>query len=488
MPFLFPILFPVSWVALLPLLWLVQRVSVRQAFLFGLLVGGVTNLLGFYWLNYTIRVFGGFPVGLSEIVWLGFAIYAALPVALFALLVRFYGLGPLGLFPAIFWVTLEFWFPLLFPWHLANSQSNFLTLIQSADLIGPYGTSFVLVWVNTVLYQIAECILVSKDGKRIPMPETAIVVAVFVGLLGYGHYRLSVVSTDMDAAPAMTVAAVQGNINIRTKGNVTFLESNLASYKDLTSKIQGAQLVIWPESAVESWVPDNMKQLPPELPLPLPSGVSFLIFGVRSLLKDSAASKTKVFNSAFLVDREGRVVSRYHKQVLLAFGEYIPLTSVLSLLPGMPPIGEGFSRGDGPRTLDLSPTIRLAPLICYEDLMPWLSRRFVAASHANLLVNLTNDGWFGNTVAPWQHVRLAQWRAIETRRSLVRATNTGVTTVINPRGEILETLPVFSTGVLKAKVPLMRGKTFYVRFGDWFTWIATAALLSTVIIRRFVHH
>ena len=487
-PFLFPILFPVSWVALIPLLWLVQRVSVRQAFLFGLLVGGVTNLLGFYWLNYTIRVFGGFPHGLSEIVWLAFAIYSALPVALFSLLVRFYGLGPLGLFPAIFWVTIEFWFPLLFPWHLANSQSNFLTLIQSADLIGPYGTSFVLVWVNTVLYQIADGTLVPKGRKRIPMPETALVVAVLVGLLGYGHFRLSAISMEMDAAPAMTVAAVQGNINIRTKGNITYLESNLASYKDLTSKVQGAQLVIWPESAVESWVPDNMKQLPPELPLPLPPGVSFLIFGVRSLLKDSAVSKTRVFNSAFLVDREGHVVSRYRKQILLAFGEYIPLTSVLSLLPGMPPIGEGFSRGDGPRTLDLSPTIRVAPLICYEDLMPWLSRRFVAASDANLLVNLTNDGWFGNTAAPWQHARLAQWRAIETRRSLVRATNTGVTTVINPRGEILETLPVFSTGVLNAKVPLMTGKTFYVRFGDWFTWIATAASLSIVIIRRFVHH
>lgn len=487
-PFLFPILFPVSWVSLIPLLWLVQRASVRQAFLFGLLAGGVMNLLGFHWLNYTIRVFGGFPHGLSEIIWLGFAAYSALPVALFSLLVRFYGLGPLGLFPALFWVTIEFWFPLLFPWYLANSQSYFLPLIQSADLIGPYGTSFVLVWVNTVLYQIAEGTFVPKGRKRIPMPETVMVGAVLVGLLVYGHFKLSAVSKEMNAAPTLTVAAVQGNINIRTKGNLTYLESNLASYKDLTSKVQGAQLVIWPESAVESWVPENLKQLPPELPLPLPSGVSFLIFGVRSLLNDSAASKTKVFNSAFLVDREGHVVSRYHKQVLLAFGEYIPLASVLSLIPGMPPIGEGFSRGDGARTLDLSPTIRLAPLICYEDLMPWLSRRFVAATNANLLVNLTNDGWFGNTVAPWQHARLAQWRAIETRRSLVRATNTGVTTVINPRGEILETLPVFSTGVLNAKVPLMSGKTFYVRFGDWFTWIVTAASLSIVIIHRFVHH
>ncbi len=487
-PFLFPVLFPVTWVSLIPLLWLLQRVSVRQALLFGLGVGGVMNLLGFYWLNYTIRVFGGFPHGLSEIIWLGFAVYAALPVALFSLLVRFYGLGPLGLFPALFWVTIEFWFPLLFPWHLANSQSYFLTLIQSADLIGPYGTSFVLVWVNSVLYQIGEGVFVSKSRKRIPVTETTIVGAVLAGFLVYGHARLAAVSTEMEAAPAITVAAVQGNISIRTKGNLTYLQSNLASYKDLTSKIQGAQLVVWPESAVEAWVPQNMKRLPPQLPLPLPPGVSFLIFGVRSLERDAATSKTKVFNSAFLVDREGQVVSRYHKQTLLAFGEYVPLTSVLSLLPGMPPIGQGFSRGDGPRTLDLSSTIRLAPLICYEDLMPWLSRRFVAASHANLLVNLTNDGWFGNTVAPWQHARLSQWRAIETRRSLVRATNTGVTTVINPRGEILESLPVYSTGVLNVKVPLMKSKTFYVRFGDWFTWVATAASLSIVIIRQLFHH
>ncbi len=188
------------------------------------------------------------------------------------------------------------------------------------------------------------------------------------------------------------------------------------------------------------------------------------------------------------MDVEGQVLSRYHKQVLLAFGEYIPFTSVLSLVPGVPPIGEGFSRGEGPRTLDLSPTIRLASLICYEDLMPWLSRRFVAGSHANLLVNLTNDGWFGDTVAPWQHARLAQWRAIETRRSLVRATNTGVTSVINPRGEMVDALPVYSTGVLNAKVPLMTTKTFYVRFGDWFIWILTATALSVPLIRKFIHH
>jgi apolipoprotein N-acyltransferase len=113
--------------------------------------------------------------------------------------------------------------------------------------------------------------------------------------------------------------------------------------------------------------------------------------------------------------------------------------------------------------------------------MPSLTRRFVAAKGANLLINLTNDAWFGDTVAPWQHTRLAQWRAIETRRYLVRVTNTGVTSVIDPTGKVLSTLPTFSPGVLTAKVRLLDDQTIYTRFGDWFAWLATAVSLVIVV-------
>ena len=116
--------------------------------------------------------------------------------------------------------------------------------------------------------------------------------------------------------------------------------------------------------------------------------------------------------------------------------------------------------------------------------MPGLARRFVAEKGANLLVNLTNDAWFGDTVAPRQHARLAQWRAIETRRYLLRVTNTGLTSLINPKGEILETLPLFSSGVLKARVALLKGETPYVRLGDWFAWLSTLAALTIALWRR----
>jgi len=488
LPFLFPVLFPLSWVSLVPLLWLIDRVPLRQAFLFGWLAGAVTNLVGFYWLNYTIGVFGGFPHGLIELIFLGFIAYGGLPVALFALITRFHGTGPLGLFPALAWVAIEFWFPQLFPWHLANSQAYFLPLIQWADLVGPYGTSFLLVWINTVLYKVAETSLrpqaVQKEPKP-PMRELASVGALLVCVLVYGAVKLGTVAREIQRAPSLRVAAVQGNIDIRTKGDFTYLESNLETYKKLTAGIERADLIIWPESAVEAWMPEDLRRLPPEIMPVLPDGTSFFLFGVRSVRESLDVPTPTVFNSAYLVDRQGEVSGRYHKQVLLAFGEFIPVVSILSKLPGMPPIGKGFTPGEGPRTLDLSPTVKLATLICYEDLMPWVSRRFVGAAQANLLINLTNDAWFGRTVAPWQHVNLARWRAIETRRALVRATNAGLTSVISPTGEILSTIPPFSTGVLTAEVPLLHGETPYVRFGDWFSWIVTASLLCFLVVRQF---
>ena len=117
--------------------------------------------------------------------------------------------------------------------------------------------------------------------------------------------------------------------------------------------------------------------------------------------------------------------------------------------------------------------------------MPELSRRFVRHERANLLVNLTNDAWYGRTVAPWQHARLARWRAIETRRTLVRATNTGVTTVIDPAGRMSAPLPLFAEGVLRATVPLMEMETVYLRYGDWFAWLMTLITVAAVAGRGF---
>lgn len=477
LPFLSPVLFPLVWICFIPLLCAIGRAeSLRQAALCGWLMGGISNLVGFYWLVYTISVFGGFSYGVSVLIFFLFAALEGLQIAILALLVRWVGLGPLNLFPAIFWVALEFWFPLLFPWYLANTQSHFLTLIQSADLVGPYGTSFLIMWFNATIYNL----LVSQDQRaKSSLAPVALVGLFIIAALLYGHLRLKTVTSEMSVAPKLTVTAVQGNIDIQFKWDPKRLKQNLDAYLELTKKAQATTLIVWPETAVEEWLPEETHKLPSEFVPQLNSAKSYFIFGVRSFRGVPTGRDFTAFNSAFLTDARGRVLSRYHKQVLLAFGEYVPFSGVLAKLPGVPPL-DGLTAGNGPSTLDLSGEIKIASLICYEDLMPQLSRRFVAETNANLLVNMTNDAWYGKTVAPWQHAWLAQWRAIETRRTLVRVTNTGLTTVINAKGEMIETLPTFVPGLVTTEAAILDGKSPYVRFGDWFAWGASLASITII--------
>lgn len=480
-PFLWPPLFPLTWFAFVPFLFALDRSSSsRHSIGLGFCLGAITIAIGFHWIVYTIHVFGGVNYPLALVGFALFCLYSAMPFALFALLIRLCGTGPLGLWPPVFWVTGEFWFPNLFPWYLASSQSWFTPLLQSADMVGLYATSFLLVWFNTVLFTTARTL---ARGRIVELPAwaAAAVCATLAATLVYGHVRLGQVSAIMKAAPRLRVAAVQGNIGIARKDDARYLRTNLEAYHALSNTAPEADLLIWPESALESWVPEGAARLPDDL---LPPEHPPMIVGTMSFRREPGG--TRSFNSAFLVDRSGRVLGRYHKQILLAFGEYIPFAGLLGNLPGMPPIGEGFTPGDLNDTFDIAGA-KIAPLICYEDLMPRLSRGFVENGSANLLVNLTNDAWYGKSAAPWEHARLAQWRAIETRRAMVRATNTGLTTVIAPTGKIEAFLPIFTEGVLETSVPLLEIETPYVRGGDWFVFLVTGVALLA-LARRAVFH
>jgi apolipoprotein N-acyltransferase len=466
-PFLLPSLFALAWVAFVPLFFVIHEAqSLRRAVLFGWLTGFFTHLIGFHWLAYTISIFGEFSYPVSGLVFLIYGALQGLQMALFALLLKRFGFGPFHLFPALFWVVIEFWFPLLFPWYLANSQVGFLSFIQTADLVGPYGASGLLMWSNTI---IAGALFKKERGSKLSWTSAALFIACFVGSLAYGFMRLNQIAAQMNKAPKLAVAAVQGNIEVGMKWDPRRMKTNLEAQMELNREINGVQVVVWPESAIEEWLPENLPALAPRLVESLALKGSYFIFGARSFRGNVGGPDFKAFNTAFLTDANGRVLSHYDKQVLLAFGEYLPFAGILSKLPAMP-FAEGFTPGDGPHIFDLPGGYRIAPLICYEDLMPELSRGFVKDTQANLLVNITNDAWYGRSVAPWQHARLAQWRAIETRRSLLRVTNTGVTSLINAEGEMVKSLPIFTPAVLKTEVDILEGETLYVRFGDWFAW------------------
>jgi len=477
-PFLEPRFFPLAWIAFLPLFWVLNKAqTLGRAFFYGWLMGFVAHLTGFHWLVYTISAFGEFPYAISLVVFIIYAALQAVQMAIFALLVWRIGFGPLQIFPAVFWIPLEFLFPLLFPWHVANSQVFFSWFVQTADLVGPYGASFIILWVNGAFYQAAFGGKGERSAKILPAAYAGLAV---VASVAYGIQRLDSVTEEMAGARKLSAAAVQGNVDIDLKWDPLRAKSNLEKHRRLTNELDAAPLVIWPESAIEEWVPEELPQLPTEIMPLFKSERTFFIFGAKSFRGKLGAPGMKAFNTAFLVDAKGRVLSRYHKQVLLAFGEYLPFSRILSLLPAMP-FADGFTAGPGPVVFHLPGGVRIAPLICYEDLMPELSRKFVSEMRANILVNLTNDAWYGKSVGPWQHLRLAQSRAIETRRSLLRVTNTGVTSLVNAKGELVQSLPLFTAAVMWADVEILNGETYYVRFGDWFAWGLTAIAIGVLL-------
>jgi len=468
-----------AWVAFVPLCRAIDKQeSLRGTGVLGWLVGFLANLFGFHWLVYTISVFGGFPYLVSVVLFILYSAMQGVQMALFALLLKRFGYGPLFLFPVVFWVAIEFWFPFLFPWHLANSQSSLISFIQTADLVGAYGASFLVMWCNVIL---ARALAAKNEGSTLPWVPALICAIGVIGSLAYGLLRLNRVAVEIKAAPKLSIAAVQGNIPVGMKWDPKQMKANLEAHVKLTRDIAGAQLVIWPESAIEEWLPESLPQLPKEFIDLLELKGAHFIFGARSFSGTFAGPNFKAFNTAFLTDTQGRMLGRYHKQVLLAFGEYLPFSSILSKLPAMP-FADGFTAGDGPSTLDLPGGGKIAPLICYEDLMPELSREFIRQRQANLLVNITNDAWYGHSVALWQHAQLAQLRAIETRRTLLRVTNTGATTVIDATGATIQSLPTFTGAVMSSNVELLEEETFYVRFGDWFAWGISFISLIVVLM------
>ncbi len=477
-PFLEPRLFPLAWLAFVPLFWALRRASTwRQAVLCGWAMGIAAHLIGFYWLVYTISAFGGFPYAVSVVVFVIYAALQAIQIAIFALCLRAAGPGPLCLFAPVFWVAGEFCFPLLFPWHVANSQVSFLWFIQSADLVGPYGASFIVVWFNAALLHGLTSRGQTPCARFLALGCALLAVALS---LVYGIQRLEIVGAEMASARKLSVTAVQGNVDIDLKWDPVLAQRNLDQHRRLTETADAAALVVWPESSIELMLPQDLPALPPSLMPSFKSEQTDFIFGAKSFRGTLGRPGAKAFNTAFFTDARGRILAHYHKQVLLAFGEYLPFAKILSLLPAIP-FADGFTPGPGPIVFHLSRGVRVAPLICYEDLMPDLARRFVSETRANLLVNLTNDAWYGRSVGPWQHLWLAQSRAIETRRSLLRVTNTGVTSLVNARGELAKTLPMFTPAVLQTEVEILNGETYYVRFGDWFAWAMTIATLAIVI-------
>jgi apolipoprotein N-acyltransferase len=465
---------PAGWIAFVPiLLALSAPMTTRRAVALGLLAGMATNVPAFHWLVHTIHLFGGFPMGVSAFFYLALSSFASLEFVLLALSVRRAGFGPGSLYPAVFWVTLEFWYPNLFPWRLANSQRDVVPLLQIGDVTGPFGLSFAMVWTSAAL-----ATAFAKGARRARGALLGCAAAV-VAILGYGVVRGAAIERATAAAPSVRLGLVQGNLTIEEKQDVRYLEGNLDTYRELSERLSPPpDVVIWPETVVTEPLPRNLEALSPAgrkllgLRAPLFTG---------SLTYEADARGQRFFNSVILFDADGRVRGFSDKQILMPFGEYMPLGSVFPILKSFSPQTGDFQAGERVTPLDVPGVARFAPLNCYEDLRARIARRAVHEEGAEILFAVANDGWFGDTMAPYQHEALALWRAVENRRFLVRVTNTGVTDVVDPLGRVSLRLPVFQEASAVVPVRPLRLDSVYARFGDWFAWAVTAASLWALL-------
>lgn len=466
-------LWPLGWVALVPLLLAWRMAGPAPAALCGLLAGVAGTLASVHWLWVPLTHAYGFSAPAALLFLTGVAGYIGLFYALLgaahALLARRATPWPLLWVPAL-WVAAELVRSRLgvgVPWLLAgHTQGEVLPLVQVAELTGVYGVSFVVVAVNFALVEL----LVRRRWQ-----ELAASAAAALCVLGYGGWRLAMLDRSAPPGSLLQVAIVQPDIPQEQKWDRSFFATGMQRLYRLTREAVESgsgprpDLVLWPETALTVDVEGAATTLEPITALLHRSGASLLL-GAPRLPRD-VLGRGEVRNSAALLEPDGRVAGTYDKQILLPFGEYYP--SWVRWITGLQRtivrhMGElQFSPGRG---TDLLTTrgIPFGVTICYEATYPELVGATVARG-ARFLVNLTNDAWFEHSAGAAQHLAMARLRAVEHRVPLVRVANTGISAIIQPSGRILSSLGLGVQGLLRGEIaPAAAPAAPYTRWGDLF--------------------
>jgi len=480
-----------AWVGLVPLIFAIQEASPRDAFKYGYFFGVISFGISWYWLYNALHTFGHIPPATSVVVLALLILMMSLYPAAACALARYFVLknrGPLLIWLPIFWTLSEFarnYTPFSgFPWSpLSMSQTGYLPLVQFADITGAYGVSFLMVWVNVWLAR-GTGYLMRNQVPRVS-PQTVTTLLLLALTLGYGFYRLNGVEAESAKAPYLKVGMIQPNIPQNEKWDETTQAKQKAIFSNLVAKVEkSADLIIWPEASFTDnlWLTDD-KLAPADIGLLGRRGQRpYTLLGLNFVTLRN--NRERYFNSAALLDSSGNILDKYHKAHLVPFGEYNPLQKWLPFIKPIAAIGD-FEAGEAYRPLALE-NFKVAPLICYEDIFPEISKS-MSRKGASLLINITNDAWYGVSSAPYQHLALAVLRSIETKRTMVRATNTGVTAVILPSGKVAVQSPLFEEGIVIFQTPLLTQQTVYTKLGDWFIaacFIFTLWQLVRIYVQR----
>jgi apolipoprotein N-acyltransferase len=467
-----------AWIALAPLMWVIaQDPSPRRALILGWAAGTAFFYGSCYWLTYSMIHYGGLPSVVAYLLLLPatlvVGIFPGLFALLFALGFRKWGHWALLLAP-VFWTALE-WFRLVVTGQLWNalgySQAYHPAFIQPAKWGGVYAVSFLIVAANAALV-----LVVLKLTWR------AFAIAALVVVLIAGANVLSLVATSADPGSSdlvVNVIALQPNVPMElVKSNEEMKELLDRHWSMSTNALQSlpndnsARLVIWPESPMNFTYASDLMFQGQLATFTKQNHTSLLFNSLEPTLTNG------FYNSALLINEEGRLISQYDKIRLMPFGEYVPLPQWLpgaSLITGI--VGD-FTPGEKYTLMPLG-NERAGTFICIESAYPWIARRLTSEG-ADVLINISNDGYLGPTAVMRQHLANVVFRAVENNRPVLRVTNTGITAFIGPTGRVHDETAPFQTDVRVWQLTRSSTKsTFYTRFGDVFVYACFAITVLT---------
>ncbi len=446
------------------------KLSSGQSLLPSYVCAIVTYLIAFHWLSPTMQKFSGLPTIASGFFFFLFCAISALQFPLFQFFTRTLRRVGLSLLaPAIGWLAAQEIFFRIFPWTPSHSLIATPFLSSVAYIVGSSGLTLLMFLIGS---------LILKRTRR--TANIALIFGLLTLVSWYGLKRMIVQRSD----DPVYVALIQGNISVEQKHSRQMLQENVNRYFAASMKASEdsrVDIVIWPETVLLNPISIDTASLP-ELALPRAG----LLFGALSY-----GPNDQFFNSAWGISpRDGVTTAPYHKQILMPFGEYTPGIGILPFLKDLNQNAAEFTPGSAQTLIPMLTqrgAVKLAPLICYEDVIAGPAHT-AASNGANILVNMSNDGWFGVSVAAKQHHQIAAWRAIETGLPLLRVTNTGFTAIVNHLGETVESLPEHQSGSIVAPVYFGPGPAEYgAKFADgiWriLSYFVTALAVGVSIFR-----
>lgn len=517
-----------AWIA--PGLILAVAANTRgwKSFRIGYVAGFAHYLASLYWLLLIPYRWHGLPLG-PAMGWIALSAYLALfPAAWVWLVNSLAGYQPDAIaiqtnvlaiadwkwrrraawafFCGVSWAAMEMGLARFlggFPWNLLGaSQYRILPLIQVASVTGVFGVSFVVVWTSASLLCAAMVLIRRPNTRSVFAGEMILPMLAVAVTFAFGMHRIGALP---QPTRSLRVTAVQPAV---PQTLIWDPSADMDRFRELLKLSEAAvtnetDLLIWPEAALP-----RMLRYDPEIREPVLEFAQrhhvWMIVGSDDAEPADNDRRADYFNSSFLINPEGEIAARYTKRNLVIFGEFVPMTKWLPFLKWFTPVDQGFTPGKVPVTFEMnfqreSPEsgavagrVATSVLICFEDTFPLLARE-AAVSNLDFLVNITNDGWFGEAAAQWQQAANACFRAVENNVPLVRCANTGLTCWIDPAGRIRDVFldangGIYGPGFATFEIPLNedRAETFYHRHGDWFGWVCVGLTVAMLVRRGFV--